>query len=282
MNRRDFIKIGASATALLMHTPAWAAQPGNPLPSDAEILRQAAASIEQHRKGDGVISVRNAKDEAIPGALVRVEQLSHEFPFGSDLFTFDRCGKAGLAEPHRQSFQALLNDSTVSFGWAWPLHKVWNTCDGCIKLGGLPLHCTEPGILGRARQGPAENRAATDAERETRQAELAAKFCTTLFGHPAVQAITWSDPSEPETWQGAVAGRRHQDMYPKPVYDRVVGLIKGAWWTSTELPSNTQGELHLRAYYGIHRITVRLPNGQSATQEVSWTRGSKNQFLVIV
>ena len=159
----------------------------------------------------------------------------------------------------------------------WPLHKVWETCDTYRKLG-LPLHFTESTILSGPRKGPGENWGETTAEGESRQADLAVKFYTALFAHPAVQAITWWDFSDLGAWQGAAAGWLRRDMSPKPVYGRLMSLIKGDWWTKAEGATDARGHLKLRAFYGTHRITAQLPGGQTASQEVHWERGQKNRF----
>jgi GH35 family endo-1,4-beta-xylanase len=162
-------------------------------------------------------------------------------------------------------------------GGAWPLQKVWDICDTYSKLG-LPLHFTESTILSGPRKGPGENWGETTAEGEARQAELTVKFYTALFAHPAVQAITWWDFSDLGAWQGAAAGWLRRDMSPKPVYERLLSLIKGEWWTNTEATTDTRGEVKARAFYGTHRVTAQLPSGQSMTKEVHWQRGQQNRF----
>jgi GH35 family endo-1,4-beta-xylanase len=163
----------------------------------------------------------------------------------------------------------------------WPLQKVWDTCDTYSKLG-LPLHFTESTIVSGPRNGPDENWGATTVEDEAQQAEQTVKFYTALFAHPAVQAITWWDFSDLGAWQGAAAGWLRRDMSPKPVYDRLLSLIKGDWWTKTIETTDVRGEVKVRAYFGTHRITAQLPGGQSITKEVHWERGQKNQFELTV
>jgi endo-1,4-beta-xylanase len=118
VNRRTFLRAGASTAALLLSQPAWCVQRGKAEPTDEEVLAQTKARIEQHRKGDGTITVRNAKGEAIRGAKVQVEQLRHDFLFGCNFFMFGRCGKPELEEQYRQRFTALLNYCTLGFYWA--------------------------------------------------------------------------------------------------------------------------------------------------------------------
>ncbi len=437
VNRRTFLKAGAGTTACLFSHPAWCAENVAAKPTDDDILAQTKGRIEQHRKGEGILTVRDAQGKAIPGAKVKVEQVRHDFLFGCNFFMFGRCGQPELEAEYRQRFEALLNYGTLGFYWAtyehaqgqpmyeytdqvvawtrahgitckghplvwdhragspawlpddpkeierlstarvrdivsrykgridlwdvvneathladrpnktrmadwaaalgavpyvaehlkvaraanpqatllvndyrldpacygildrlrdngkllfdtvgiqshmhdgvWALRKVWETCDTYAKLG-LPLHFTETTIVSGPRKGPGENWGATTAEGEVRQAELTAKFYTALFAHPAVQAITWWDFSDLGAWQGAAAGWLRRDMSPKPVYERLMSLIKGQWWTKTEATTDARGEVKVRAFYGTHRLTAQLPGRQPVTKEVHWERGQKNQF----
>ena len=159
----------------------------------------------------------------------------------------------------------------------WPLQKVWDTCDTYSQLG-RPLHFTESTIVSGPRKGPGENWDETTPEGEARQAERTAKFYTSLFAHPAVAAITWWDFSDLDAWQGAPAGWLRRDMSAKPVYERLMSLIKGDWWTTTDGTTDAHGKVKVRAFYGMHHITTQLPSGQSMTKEVHLERGKKNQF----
>jgi hypothetical protein len=97
-----------------------------------------------------------------------------------------------------------------------------------------------------------------------------------------VRAITWWDFTDLWAWQGAPAGWLRRDMSPKPVYDRLMSLIKGAWWTKCDGVTNSRGDFHLRAYYGTQRITAELPAGQRLIKDVQWERGKSNHFELSV
>lgn len=440
VNRRSFLKAGLSST-LLLSPAAWCAPKEQSKPTNDEILARCGERIENNRKADGTIVVRDARGRAVKGAKVRVEQLRHDFLFGAHFFMFGRCGPPEVEEQYRQRFNALLNYCTLGFYWAsyehergkpnyeytdqvaawtrehgltakghplawdhiasspswlpddpkeierlstgrvrdivtryrgridiwdvvnepthladktnkskmadwaatlgavpyveehlkvaraanpgatllvndyriepayyhilerlrengkplfdcvgiqshmhdnvWPLHKAWDACDTYSKLG-LPVHFTESTIVSGPRKGPGENWGETNAEGESRQASLTAQFYTTLFAQPAVQAITWWDFTDLGAWQGAPAGWLRRDMSPKPVYDQMMSLIKGQWWTKAEATTDTGGKVKLRAFYGTHRITVQAPSGEIAAKEVHWERGKKNQFDVSV
>lgn len=437
MNRRTFLKSGATTAALLCLRPAWAVEPEKKHLADAEILAQTDERIEKHRKGGGSVTVRDAKGKPVRGVRVMVEQLRHDFLFGSNFFMFGHCGEPVLEEAYRGRFAALLNYCTLGFYWAsyearrgqpnyaytdevvawtaehgitckghplawdhpagspnwlpddpkemerlsvarvgeivsrfrgridiwdvvneathlankanrtkmaewaaakggvayvaehlvaaraanpsatllvndyrtdppyyrlleglrvkralpfdvvgiqshmhgglWPLRKVWDICDLYSKLG-RPIHFTESTVVSGPRKGPGENWGATTAEGEARQAELTTKFYLALFAHPSVQAITWWDFSDLGAWQGAPSGWLRRDMSPKPVYERLMELIKGAWWTKFEGKTNSHGELKLRAFFGEYRLEAELPDGRHVAKDVCWKRGEKNRF----
>lgn len=80
-------------------------------------LQAAKARIEQHRKSDGVVQVRDASGRAVPGAAVRVEQTRHAFRFGANLFRFGRNRDNRAEAEYRARFAALLNYATLGFYW---------------------------------------------------------------------------------------------------------------------------------------------------------------------
>ncbi len=164
-------------------------------------------------------------------------------------------------------------------GGCWPLHRVWDVCDTYAKLG-LPLHFTESTLVSGPRLGPGENWGVTTPVGEEKQAGQTVSFYTALFAHPAVQAINWWDFSDHGAWQRAAAGWLRKDMSPKPVYERLLSLIKGEWWTKLAGQPNALGIFPLRAFYGRHRVTVELPSGRRSVSEINWRRGGKNRFEV--
>ena len=163
---------------------------------------------------------------------------------------------------------------------SWPLRTVWRNCETYARLG-VPLHFTEATVVSGPHLGSGENWGPTTPELEAKQADSVVKFYATLFAHPSVQAITWWDFSDNGAWQRAAAGLVRKDMSPKPVYERLLKLVKGEWWTKSEGRADGQGEWATRAFYGTHRITAELPNGRILTKEVRWQRGQENRFELV-
>jgi hypothetical protein len=83
-----------------------------------------------------------------------------------------------------------------------------------------------------------------------------------LFSHPAVEAVTWWDFSDYHSWQGAPAGLIRADMSPKPLYERLHGLVWGEWRTDVQATSDGHGQIHLRCFFGQHEVTCRTAAGE--------------------
>lgn len=164
-------------------------------------------------------------------------------------------------------------------GGAWPMRNVWQHCETYARLG-VPLHFTEATVVSGPRTGPGENWGPTTPELEAKQAEQVIRFYTTLFAHPAVQAITWWDFSDNGAWQRAAAGLVRADMSPKPVYERLRQRIKGDWWTKAGGRTNQAGEFAFRPFYGRHRVVVETAQGPGLTREVEWKRGGVSRVEI--
>ena len=186
---------------------------------------------------------------------------------------------------HQREHGKLLFDAvgiqSHMHGEMWPLEKVWNVCDTYVAFK-LPIHFTETTIVSGPRLGPGENWGETTSEGEAKQADQTANFYTALFAHPSVHAITWWDFSDHGAWQRAPAGWLRRDMTPKPVYDRLLSLIKGDWWTKLKGQPNASGVFNLRAFHGQHRVTIELPGGRTLKREVCWQPGKPNRFEIVI
>jgi endo-1,4-beta-xylanase len=118
VTRREFLRTGATSTAILFAHPARCAEDETAPPSNAEILADAHASIERHRKGNAIIRVQDADGKPLPGVNLTIEQLRHEFLFGCNCFLFARCANPDQEQEYRQRFAALFNYCTLGFYWA--------------------------------------------------------------------------------------------------------------------------------------------------------------------
>jgi len=142
----------------------------------------------------------------------------------------------------------------------WSAGKTWEICERFAGTG-KPLHFTETTILSGQpgwelkKENPQLDWAST-AEGEQRQEKAVVEFYTTLFSHPAVEAITWWDFSDQGAWQKAPAGLVRADMSPKPAYTALMKLIKGQWWTRTEASVSHKGTARFHGFYGEYKVST--------------------------
>ena len=113
---------------------------------------------------------------------------------------------------------------------------------------------------------------------EAEQAREAVRFYTMLFSHPAVQAITWWDPSDQHAWQAAPAGLIRKDMTPKPAYNRLLKLIHQTWWTQESLSSDEKGRCGFWGFLGDYEVTVH--QGDRSTTVTSILGKEANDWTV--
>jgi len=73
--------------------------------------------IEHYRKGDAKITVVGKDGKAIPGAKVKVDQKSHEFRFGANIFMLDELETEEKNEKYKKYFAELFNMATLPFYW---------------------------------------------------------------------------------------------------------------------------------------------------------------------
>ena len=70
-------------------------------------------NIEKYRKADGELFLKNVK----PGTEVLIEQVSHEFIFGSNIFLYNHFDSEEKNEKYLAPFGPLFNSATLAFFW---------------------------------------------------------------------------------------------------------------------------------------------------------------------
>ena len=65
--------------------------------------------IEKNRKADAVVVIK----DAAPGTEVKVEQVSHEFIFGSNIFLFGQLDSPEKNHKYEATFGELFNSATL-------------------------------------------------------------------------------------------------------------------------------------------------------------------------
>jgi len=83
--------------------------------NEQEILEGAESRIQQHRTREIAISVRVA-GRPVGGAEVQIEQVSHAFLFGANIFGYWEAPEA-LRQTYLDRFVEMLNFATLPFYW---------------------------------------------------------------------------------------------------------------------------------------------------------------------
>ncbi len=78
-----------------------------------EVQAQIDRDIEKNRKADAVIRLKGAPG----GSEVQIEQLSHRFIFGGNIFLFEDFKIPEQNKTYRETFGTLFNAATIPFYW---------------------------------------------------------------------------------------------------------------------------------------------------------------------
>lgn len=73
--------------------------------------------IEQYRKGYASLVVKDSSGNPVPGAKIKVNQRTHEFKFGANLFMLDELETPDKNEAYKKYFAELFNMATLPFYW---------------------------------------------------------------------------------------------------------------------------------------------------------------------
>lgn len=97
----------------------------------------------------------------------------------------------------------------------------------------------------------------TTPEGEQRQADELERHYRALFGHPAVESLTYWGLLDQGAWLGAPAGLVRLDGTVKPAYERLDQLINHEWgFAPTTMRTDADGHLHLTGPTGRWRVSV--------------------------
>lgn len=160
---------------------------------------------------------------ASPDAMLLLNDFDHSEAYAR---LIGECLEAGV------EIDAIGIQSHMHQGYLGDEH-IWSVCERFARFG-KPLHWTEATLIsGDVRPDndwhtPQKDWGSTP-EGEARQAADVESFYSTLYAHPAVQAITWWDLPD-GCWLGAPSGLLRRDRTPKPAYARLEDLVRRRWW----------------------------------------------------
>jgi GH35 family endo-1,4-beta-xylanase len=158
--------------------------------------------------------------------------------------------------------------------WFSPIDLI-KTYDRMNEFG-LPLHITEfiPQSSGKTITGGWREGTWT----ENAQAEFAEQFYTLTFGYPSIASIHWWGLSDKNIWLKG-GGLLDKEYNPKPVYNRLLKLIKEDWMTKNlKMKSNHKGEVSFRGFYGDYEVEIEDESGNVYRKNVHLKEGSENIF----
>ena len=78
---------------------------------------KVADGIERYRKGNATLTVTDEQGNAISGARIKLNQASHEFRFGANLFMLDELETPEKNETYKRCFSDVFNMATLPFYW---------------------------------------------------------------------------------------------------------------------------------------------------------------------
>jgi GH35 family endo-1,4-beta-xylanase len=253
-----------------------------------DVWNEATSAIHHKDTGLGAWVLRDGPAEPVRQALGWAREVSSDggrVLLYNDFDVSPACERlvatlaASNALPDAIGIQSHMHGST------WSPARVWSVTERFARFG-RPVHYTEATVLsgdGTPRPGDRHKPGEwpTVPEGEASQAEYVESFYRLLFSHPAVEAITWWDFSDRGAWKGAPAGLVRADMSPKPVYDRLLKLIRGEWWTRAAATTDSTGAARVRAFRGAHRITVAAGDKTATVEAVIPVRGGDESAVSI-
>jgi endo-1,4-beta-xylanase len=155
--------------------------------------------------------------------------------------------------------------------WFSPV-EMYKTFD-LYKEFNLPLHITEfiPQSSGKNITGWREGIWTPET-----QAEFAEQFYTLAFGHPSIASITWWAFTDRNAWLEG-GGLLDREYNPKPVYDRLMKLVKDEWMTKdVNLDTGKNGQASFRGFFGSYNVVATRPDGTGATFRFHLKDGETN------
>ncbi len=144
----------------------------------------------------------------------------------------------------------------------WGAEKLEHVLERFEKFG-LPIHFTENTLVS-GELIPPEIEDLNDfqvsvwpstPEGEERQMRQTEEMYRILFAHPQVKAVTGWDFSD-GNWLNAPSGVIHKDGSVKPVYEKLLQMVKGEWWTKGEVRTDENGFATVSGFKGTYELAA--------------------------
>ncbi len=85
--------------------------------NDPAEIKRVENNIEKYRKGDAAITILDKNGKPLRNATVIIQQQTHEFLFGSNIFVLHQLATPELNQKYESAFTHLFNFATIPFYW---------------------------------------------------------------------------------------------------------------------------------------------------------------------
>lgn len=83
----------------------------------SEINERINSGIEQYRKGAMTVEIKDKDGNPVKNAKIKINQTSHEFKYGANLFMLDELESDSKNEKYKEFFKDAFNMATIPFYW---------------------------------------------------------------------------------------------------------------------------------------------------------------------
>lgn len=249
-------------------------------PSGEGQLTRTERQIEERRKGNGGVQVRDDAGRPCAGLPVWVEQESHEFLFGCvapDLEALAESDRSRCRARLAEAFNRLEPADRPSASDALRIDVAAGVHLGALRLqlDRLTAPCRPLDVYVRGETVGMADRSERDAVR--RLAEL----YTLCFAHRAVRGVFWNGVWDGE--KGVEIGLLRRDFSPRPAFRLLQKLIDVVWHTRAAGVTDADGLFRFRGFFGGYRVGVQAgENVEVATFFLRRESGKDMTFRIIV
>ncbi len=235
--------------------------------------------IEEFRKGNASIQVRDDSGCPCSGVPISVEQESHAFLFGCVVPALEP-----FSESDRDRYWARLDEvfnclvhtkppATVEFG------TVHVDVAERIHLGRLLLRLDQLAVSGLSLQVHVWGETTGLSELSERDSgKRVAELYTLCFGHPSVAGVFWNGFVDgEEDCRGG--GLLRDDLAPKYAHKVLQKLIGSHWHSRAAGMTDADGVFRFRGFFGDYRVVANVGQPIALVDTIALRRGQAS-FVV--
>ncbi|HEY8503817.1 MAG TPA: hypothetical protein VIL46_04500 [Gemmataceae bacterium] len=262
-------------------------------------MTRTQRAIEEHRRGEACVEVRDRAGRPRAGVPVWAEQEAHAFAFGCaapDLGALAEPDRRRCAERLGELFNRIIpageppDPGVLRFDVPDAVHlgRLRAELDR-LAPAGVPLHVYVRGrCVGSAEplcesssRGEGEATYKGGGEDERAAAERLAALYSLCFAHPAVGGIFWVGFWDGEEGAGG-GGLLRRDFAPKPAFRYLQKLIGTVWHTRASGATDAAGRFRFRGFRGDYRVAARAGEEPATTGRLTLREGVEGRVVLEV